>query len=116
MSTGVSPEGVEHPPAKRQRASFFTSRWRGDVPLRQLLWQDAVIYGTAINIATTLVAMLLFARDAPTALAVFIWFSPVPYNIFLFAAIWKTAGSAAEPWASAARITGLLWLLVAMAI
>ena len=116
MSSDASPEGIDQTAPRGFPASFFLPRWRGEVPLGQLLWQDAVIYGTAINIATTLVALLLFARDAPIAVATLVWFSPVPYNIFLFIAIWKTASAAAEPWATGARIAGLIWLLVAMAI
>lgn len=93
-------------------SSFFRSRWRGDVPLGRLFWQDILIYGTTINIVAALFASFLFVQDAPTAVAAIIYFAPLPYNIFLFAALWKSAAAAAEPSASAARIAGLLWVVV----
>ena len=84
------------------------------MPLGQLLWQDMVLYGTAINIAAAIVALLLFAQDAPTALGVAVYFAPLPYNLFLFAAVWRSAAAADEPWATGARIVGLLWVTAAI--
>ena len=113
-SDGVEPADREN--ARRLPGSFFRSRWHGDVPLGRLFWQDMLIYGTAINAMAALMALLLFAWDTPTALGVAVYFAPLPYNLFLFAALWKSAAAAREPWASAARITGLLWLIVAILV
>ena len=110
-SNGVEP--ADSGSARHSPASFFRSRWRGHVPLGRLFWQDMLIYGTAINALAALVALLLFAWDAPTALGVVVYFAPLPYNLFLFAAVWKAAAMAKEPWSSAARISALLWLIVA---
>jgi hypothetical protein len=70
-----------------------------------------LIYGTTINVVAALLGMLLFAGNAPTALAAAVYFAPLPYNLFLFAAVWRSAAHAAEPWASTARIAGILWLI-----
>ena len=96
--------------------AFFQSRWRGSVPLGRLLWQDMLVYGSTINVAAALLALLLFVWDAPMALAATVHFAPLPYNLFLFAAVWKSAAAAEEPWASTARIAGLLWLIAATII
>ena len=117
---GTESENVEAAPtaapARPVRGAFFAARWRGEVPLGQLFWQDMLIFGTGINIATAIVAALLFVRDAPTAIAALIYFAPVPYNFFLVAAVWRKAADAREPVASAARLGALLWIVVAMLI
>jgi hypothetical protein len=101
---------------RRFPASFFLSRWHGLVPPGQLLWKDMLIYGTTINVATALLGLLLFASDAPTALAATVYFAPLPYNLFLFAALWKSAAVAEEPWALLTRVAALLWLVAVTVI
>jgi hypothetical protein len=73
-------------------------------------------YGTAINVATGLAALLLFANDAPTALAVAVHFAPVPYNVFLVVTVWKAAGTAPARSASLARVASLGWLVVSIVV
>jgi hypothetical protein len=97
-------------------ASFFAPRWRGETPLGLLFWQDMWIYGTLINIVTAVIAMLMFSRDAPAALAWLVYMAPVPYNLFLCAALWKSSAVAREPMASAARALGFVWFVVMMII
>ena len=104
------------PTPQRLPASFFHSRWRGSVPLGLLLWRDMLLYGTTINVAAAFFGLVLFASNAPTALAATVYFAPVPFNVFLFVALWKTAAGAEEPLASTARIVGLLWLIAATII
>ena len=101
---------------RRFPLSFFLSRWRGSVPLGQLFWKDMLIYGTTINVAAALLGLLLFAWDAPTALAATVYFAPLPYNVFLFAALWKSSAVADETWALLTRIAGLLWLMAVTVI
>jgi hypothetical protein len=96
--------------------SFFGSRWRGAVPLPKLVGQDMLIYGTALNVAAGTAGLLLFANDAPTWLAAGIYFAPSPYNLFLFAAVWRTADGAAQPQASIARGVALVWLIASLLI
>ena len=86
------------------------------MPLGRLLWQDMLVYGSTINVAATLLSLLLLAWGAPTALAVTVHFAPLPYNLFLFAAVWKSAAGAEEPWVSIARIVALLWLIASIII
>lgn len=84
---------------------FFVARWRGEVPLARLFWRDTVVVGTLANLAASLVALVLLTRDAPLAVVAGLHFAPLPYNCFLFAAIWRAGAHA--PWF---RVGGALWL------
>lgn len=75
-----------------------------------------IVHGTTINILAALLGLVLFARDAPTALGATVYFAPVPYNLFLLAALWRTAARSREPWAQAAQIAGFVWFLVMLVL
>jgi hypothetical protein len=68
-------------------ANFFRSRWNGQVPWSVLLWRDMLAVGTAVNVGATLLAVAAAIAGAPFAVAVLLHFSPLPYNLFLFAAL-----------------------------
>lgn len=85
-------------------AGFFRSRWRAEVPQRVLFWRDMVAVGTLINLLVTGVALAVAASGGSMALAAGLHFSPLPYNVFLVAAVWRLTGSAV--WRGAA----LAWL------
>ena len=95
---------------------FFTTRWRGAVPLRQVFVQDMLIRGTAINVVTAFFGLLLFAGDAPMPLAATVFFAPLPYNVFLFVAVWKTAGNRPDPLSDVARFGAVVWLIITTVI
>ena len=95
-----------------KRAGFFTSRWRGEVPFTRLFVTDMLVVGTLINIAATAAAVLLLGAEIPDWLAVTVHFLPLPYNIFLFLAVWRTSELRAVPFAWAAQIAAALWLIV----
>lgn len=97
-------------------AGFFATRWRGGIPVGRLFWMDMLLYGTAVNIVASLGALLMFAAGVPAAVAIAVYFSPLPYNAFLFAAVWRAADTAREPWSSLARAAAFLWLLAATLI
>ncbi len=88
--------------------------WAGEVPLRQAFWQYAVVYGLLLNLITTLAFLVLIARDANTALIVLAFASPVPYNVFMVVAIWRSAGRYPGPktWADLARLGIVIWMVV----
>ncbi|EHK58201.1 hypothetical protein [Allomesorhizobium alhagi] len=96
--------------------SFFASRWRGEAPLDRLFWRDMVLVGTILNLVTTAAAILLLGLKAPMAVVLAVHFSPVPYNIFLFAAVWRTADAAGNARAAFFRSAALLWLVAATVI
>lgn len=75
-----------------------------------------LLYGTALNLAAAFATLLLLSAGVPTPIAVAIYVAPVPYNLFLVAAVWKAAGSVQEPYASGARLGALAWAVVALII
>ncbi len=94
--------------ARHRPVGFFVSRWRGDLPLARLFWRDMVVFGTALNLLVTFVALAISANRAPIELAAAVHFSTLPYNVFLFAAVWRNADR--RP---GLRLGAALWLLAA---
>ena len=113
MSDDLTPSAADESPAT---GSFFAARWRGEVPLTRLLWRDMLLVGTLVNLLTSFLGLMLFTTEAPTALAAAVYFSPLPYNVFLLAAVWRTADRAGQPPLSAARVIALAWLVLATLI
>jgi hypothetical protein len=69
--------------------NFFSRRWRGQVPLPVLLWRDMLGVGTVVNLTATILALAVMVQDGPDGLAVALHLLPMPYNVFLFAALWR---------------------------
>lgn len=67
--------------------NFFRRRWSGQVPWSVLLWRDMVAVGTAVNLGATLLAVAAAIAGAPFVLVALLHLSPLPYNLFLFAAL-----------------------------
>lgn len=63
---------------------YFSRRWHGDVDGRSILWRDMILIGTVINLVVATIALMLLAMNVSTPLAVAVFFSPFPYNLFLF--------------------------------
>lgn len=59
------------------------------MPWQVLLWRDMLGVGTAINLGATLVALVAAIQGAPTGIVAVLHFAPLPYNFFLFAALWR---------------------------
>jgi hypothetical protein len=76
----------------RGQGNYFSRRWRGQVPLAQLLWRDIIGVGTLINLVATMLALAALTGDVPAGLAVALHFAPLPYNVFLVGALWRTPG------------------------
>jgi hypothetical protein len=109
----------EHPTAsaassRRGVAAYFRMRWNGDIPLAALFWRDMIMVGITVNAASTLAAVLLLALDAPAPLAVAIHFAPVPWNLFLFASVWRATARLGPAAAFAWQSVAALWLVVAL--
>ena len=86
------------------------------MPLSRVLWHDMLVVGTVVNVATGLAGLLLFANEAPTALAASVYFAPLPYNVFLLAAVWRGAEQAAAAQAAIARAVSLVWTIAVILI
>jgi hypothetical protein len=93
-------------PAADARPGFLASRWRGQVPLPRLLWREMLGWGTAINLGFSALALALLAAGVSAGVAVAVHFAPVPWNLFLVAAVWRHAQSRAF-----SRALAAVWLL-----
>ncbi len=96
--------------------SFFSSRWQGAAPLDQLFWRDLVVVCTAINIASSVAALILLGLKLPLALVLAVHFAPVPYNIFLTFAVWRTTERISGAKASLMTLGATLWLILVVVV
>ena len=87
--------------------SFLVRRWRGEVPMRTVFWRDMLGVGTAANLLATFIALMAASQDAPGWAAVVVHFAPVPYNVFLCAAVGR-----ARPASRLASSVALAWLAI----
>ncbi|TGQ09957.1 MULTISPECIES: hypothetical protein [unclassified Mesorhizobium] len=90
---------------------FFRARWRGEAPLDRLFWRDMLLVGTAINIASSALALVLLGLKLPLWLVLTVHFLPVPFNIFLTVAVWRTAEKAGGFKAQLMMLGSALWLI-----
>jgi hypothetical protein len=97
-------------------ARFFAARWRGEVSLNRLFWRDMILVATAISIASTAVALVMLGLELPLSLVLGMHFAPLPYNIFLFLAVWRTSGRIGGWTAQIAPLGAAAWLAVATLI
>ena len=102
----MSPEGA---------GSFFRSRWLGQVPIDRLFWRDMLLVGTGISIASSVVALILLGLKMPLGLVLAVHFAPVPYNIFLTIAVWRTAEKSGAK-ASLMLLGSALWLIATVVV
>ncbi len=73
----------------RPGVRFFSRRWCGQVPVSVLLWRDMLGVGTLINLVATALALAVVVQNGPDGLALALHFLPMPYNLFLCAALWR---------------------------
>lgn len=96
--------------------SFFRPRWQGAVPLDRLFWRDLVFVASAISIASSAVALVLLGLKMPLALVLAVHFAPVPYNLFLTLAVWRTAERFPGAKAWMMTLGASLWLILTVVI
>lgn len=92
--------------------NFLRSRWRGEVPLDIVFWRDMIGVGTALNILAATTAILLLAAEVGMPFVLLVYFSPVPWNLFLFLAVWHSASNTGGPNASLAKAAAAAWVLI----
>lgn len=83
----------------------------GRLPLAETFWTWAVGLGLAVNVAATALSLAALAADLPPAAALALHFAPVPCNIALVVAVWRSAARYAGPRrrAEAARMAVVAW-------
>lgn len=87
--------------------NYFSRRWRGETPLRTLLWRDTLGIGTMINLLMSFAALAVAAMHLDLRLALAVHFAPLPYNLFLVAALMRSPQRGASVVALA-----LVWLVL----
>ncbi len=87
--------------------------WEGRRPLREAFWWYAVAYGFLLNFVTSLVFFAQFVNDAHMAWIALAFVAPIPYNIFVIVAVWRSAGRYSGPkkWADLARVGIVIWMI-----
>lgn len=95
---------------------FFLSRWRGEAPLAITFWRDMLCIGTALNIPAGLLGIALHVANAPVAIAMSVLFALLPWNVFLFLAVWRSSELVKPFTAYMARSLAALWLGAVMII
>ncbi len=93
-------------PATETRPGFLGRRWHGHLPLPRLLWREMLGWGTAVNLAFSALALGLLAAGVSAGVAVAVHFAPLPWNLFIVAAVWRHAQSRAF-----SRALAAVWLL-----
>jgi hypothetical protein len=88
--------------------------WEGRVPLKETFWRYAVVYGLLVNLVTSLLFLALLVKDAVPVLLAAAFVLPIPFNLFLIVAVWRSADRYRGPgkWADRARVGAAIWLLI----
>lgn len=89
---------------------FIEKRWRGEVELETAFLRDMLLVGTGVTVAAALAAWGLREAGAPGALPLALSLLPVPLDMFLFVAVWRSAGKEGGPAALSARAIAVMWL------
>ena len=87
--------------------------WEGRLPLKQAFWQYAVVYGLLLNLVTHLVFWTLLVNDVAPVLLIVAFALPVPFNLFLIVAVWRSADRYQGPkkWADLACVGAVIWMI-----
>lgn len=101
-------------PVPRPKRGFFARRWYGEIDFGTLFWRDTILVATAINVGFAAASLLLLAADTPGAVAFAVYMLPVPYNLFLFACVWRQAENLGPLASLATRCAVLGWLALSI--
>jgi hypothetical protein len=112
----AGPDAAALPVQGSRLVAFLRDRWQRRVPLARLFWRDLVFYATLLNLCTAMAALLVFTSDLPGWVGLVVFFLPLPYNLFLVASVWRTAGARTDLAAWAYQLFAALWLMATLLI
>lgn len=98
------------------RRNFFAARWAGEVPLRRVFFTDMLAIGSIANMAGVLCAILLMLAGSPAWLGALAYIAPLPYNVFIVLAVWRTLDATQPPSAGVYRLVALVWLAIVVVV
>jgi hypothetical protein len=89
--------------------------WRGEVGMARVFWEYAIAFGTLANLITTALAFGTYLATGSVLLGVIIFLLPLPYNVLIVVAVWRSASRYRGPpiWATLARVVVVAWALLA---
>ena len=88
--------------------------WRGDLSLKDAFWNWAVTGGLLVNIASSILFLVLIMADHPIAALITGYALSIPYNIIVLVGVWRSADryDGDRQWASLARIVTVIGVVV----
>jgi len=96
---------------------WITSLWRGEIPLASVFWEYTIGWATVLNLISAGAALIVFVKDGPVWLGLFLHFVAVPMNTILVMSIWRAATREGDsPLANFARIGSVIWFVVMFVI
>jgi hypothetical protein len=95
---------------------YFRNLWQGAPPVSRILWFDMLAVGTLVNLAMLIVLFATIAAKAPTPVVLAVFLVHIPYNILLFAGVWRSAEREKADWAFLARAIASVWLIAFVAV
>lgn len=95
-------------------AKLIKSLWAGNVPLGEAFWSYAIAYGLLLNVMTSFLFTMLLVHDTAMQWLALAFALPLPYNLLVVVAVWRSADRYAGPKqrAELARLGTVLWMLV----
>ncbi len=80
----------------------------------RVFWEYAVVYGSTLNLLTTIASFALLAEDFSGGLSLAVFLLPAPYNLLMVIAVWRSAARYEGPayWAVLARSFILVWATI----
>jgi ABC-type multidrug transport system permease subunit len=88
---------------------FLRRHLSGSIPLGDAFFNDMLIVGSLVNIATSLCGFAMIAADLPVWLAIAAFLSPQPYNLVLLISVWRSATRAETKRAGLIRGSAIGW-------
>ncbi|WP_116134788.1 hypothetical protein [Tropicimonas sp. IMCC34043] len=71
--------------------SQLRTLWRGDYALADAFWTWAVTVGLLVNVATSLLFLILITQDQPWAALLIGYGVSLPYNFVAIVGVWRAA-------------------------
>ena len=84
--------------------------WSGDIDLDEAFWTWTVTVGLLVNVATSILFLVLIFQDQPLAAVLVGYGVSVPYNVIATVGVWRSAARYGGPslHADLARIVSII--------
>lgn len=91
----------------------LTKLWRGDLELREAFWTWVVFGGLLVNITTSIFFLVLITLELPWSALVVGYGLSLPYNLWAFVGVWRSAARYQGPNYNADLARGVSTILLA---